>query len=65
MRNLGYRGLIVGLTGSLDTFSVQEFMIKGVNEVLNKPITVEKMNKILLKLKNHHPQDQIDLCSFY
>ena len=44
---------------------MQEFMIKGVNEVLSKPITVEKMNKILLKLKSHRPQDQIDLCSFY
>lgn len=47
MRALGYRGLIVGLTGQMDPACIQEFVDCGANEVVGKPCDVELIKSIL------------------
>jgi len=47
MRELGYNGLIIGLTGNVDTESSKKFISYGANTVLYKPMEVKELDAIL------------------
>jgi CheY-like chemotaxis protein len=38
MRDMGFRGLIVGVTGHMDVHARNEFIASGADEVLTKPV---------------------------
>ena len=46
MRELGYRGLIVGLTGDTGEEDVRHFMAHGANAVLPKPFNIDELDQI-------------------
>ena len=45
VRDAGYRGLIVGVTGDTSTESVQRFQQHGANAVLSKPLKLDKLKQ--------------------
>ena len=47
LRHLGYTGLIVGMTGVSMPKYIEHFLNQGANEVLEKPLDVEKWDSIL------------------
>jgi CheY-like chemotaxis protein len=55
---LGYSGLVVGVTGNALVADVQEFLNHGAHDVVAKPLTPQKFAEILVKF-NHllQPQD--------
>lgn len=50
VRKLGYKGLIIGITGDVDPSSVINFKKKGVDEVLSKPIDIENLKRVIGKI---------------
>ena len=49
MRALGYQNLIVGVTGNLSNFDIDDFLKAGVDKVLGKPLQREAFAKIVLE----------------
>eukprot|EP00597_Dinobryon_sp_UTEXLB2267_P008276 CAMPEP_0170086692 /NCGR_PEP_ID=MMETSP0019_2-20121128/21313_1 /TAXON_ID=98059 /ORGANISM="Dinobryon sp., Strain UTEXLB2267" /LENGTH=655 /DNA_ID=CAMNT_0010303883 /DNA_START=864 /DNA_END=2831 /DNA_ORIENTATION=+ len=43
IRQHGYRGLIVGISGDIDPSCIERFKKKGVNDVMPKPIDVDQL----------------------
>ena len=46
LRAQGYSGLIIGVTGSADSNTFSKFKLSGANEVLTKPLDVDKFQHI-------------------
>ena len=55
IRKLGYRGVIIGVTGNMLDEDIKEFIDCGADAVMPKPFDVEdfsrKVNEILLRSK--------------
>ena len=47
IREEGYRGLIVGLTGDTSSEDVHHFREHGADAVMAKPFVIEEFNKIV------------------
>jgi CheY-like chemotaxis protein len=47
IKEMGYRGVIIGMTGNPAAAFIQEFTAKGALEVMIKPITPDKIAKIV------------------
>ena len=47
LRDLGYRGKIIGLTGNTDQSDVDIFMTNGADAVLFKPLDIEALDSVL------------------
>lgn len=43
VRQRGYTGLILGITGDVDPLSVEKFRKEGANDVLPKPVDIEDL----------------------
>eukprot|EP01039_Chlorochromonas_danica_P003832 gene3832-4185_t len=43
LRKLGYKGLIIGVTGDVHEEAVQRFLSHGADHVLSKPLDIEKL----------------------
>jgi CheY-like chemotaxis protein len=57
IRQYGYRGLIVGISGDVDPACIERFKKKGVDDVMSKPIDVDKLKMNIeqfLRSQNHH-----------
>ena len=54
VRAMGYRGPIVGITGNVLAEDVRDFLLKGANHVLPKPIDVGGMKEIFRALLPEH-----------
>jgi len=54
LREIGYQGLIIGLTGNTGSEEVKEFISHGADHVLCKPLEIEKYDKIVKEYKNSH-----------
>ena len=63
IKGMGYHGVVYGMTGMGDPFSIQEFMSKGADDVLVKPISDEKLNRVFVKLKGYKPPSQLPEAS--
>lgn len=50
MREIGYTGLIFGITGNAFQKDIDEFMLCGVDDVLIKPITAENFTDIMERI---------------
>ena len=42
IRQLGYKGLIVGVTGNSQQSDIDEFTAAGVDKVMTKPLDIER-----------------------
>jgi CheY-like chemotaxis protein len=47
IRHMGYRGVIIGVTGNALTEDVEYFMRSGANAVLTKPLDINEMLRII------------------
>ena len=47
MRSMGYKGLIVGVTGNALLSDIELFLSHGADAVLNKPIDMNKLDELL------------------
>ena len=47
MRDLGFAGLIIGLTGNALEQDIAEYMAQGANAVLKKPLVMEELLQII------------------
>ena len=52
IRALGYTGLMLGVTGNAMEKDIQTFISSGVNEVLVKPLDMDKLKYLLTKYVN-------------
>ena len=43
IRERGYRGLIIGITGNTEASEVEHFLSQGANAVLAKPVRLESL----------------------
>mmetsp|Transcript_14033 Transcript_14033/g.20983 ORF Transcript_14033/g.20983 Transcript_14033/m.20983 type:complete len:769 (+) Transcript_14033:170-2476(+) len=53
IRNLGYKGLVFGVTGNGLQEDVDRFTASGVNQVMIKPLNVEKFCSAMKGSRNH------------
>lgn len=51
IRNLGYRGLIIGVTGNGQSESVQDLKDSGANHVLIKPLRLKELKKVMTSVE--------------
>jgi CheY-like chemotaxis protein/anti-sigma regulatory factor (Ser/Thr protein kinase) len=49
LREMGYRGIIIGVTGNAVPEDMRHFVKSGANEVLVKPVTYEMLEKCLVR----------------
>jgi CheY-like chemotaxis protein len=66
LRELGYKNLIIGLTGTADTIEINEFIQYGADYVLTKPMDSRKMKLLIAFIKSYgtnRPQDKIIHCA--
>jgi signal transduction histidine kinase/CheY-like chemotaxis protein len=49
LRAIGFRGIIIGLTGDANQVEIEKFLDTGADEVLIKPVSYEDMEKCLRK----------------
>jgi len=64
IRQYGYRGLIVGISGDVDPACIERFKKKGVDDVMSKPIDVDKLKMFIeqfLRSQNHHSSTSVQL----
>jgi CheY-like chemotaxis protein len=47
VRRLGYRGIIIGLTGQMQQEEVDVFLQSGADEVLGKPLDMARLLELL------------------
>ena len=47
MRSLGYKGLVLGVTGNVLPSDVEHFMAHGANRVIPKPLKADMLKKIV------------------
>ena len=52
LRDLGYRGQIVGLTGDAMEIDVEEFIKSGANVVFTKPVDAKRLDVLLRSVAN-------------
>ena len=57
IRQLGYRGIIVGLTGNALPVDVQEYMASGADEVLIKPLSAALLYSSLETIRRGRSND--------
>ena len=50
LRSLGYRGIVVGVTGDAHEEDIRAFKDAGVDAVLPKPITFRQLEDCLMNL---------------
>jgi len=50
MRQLGYRGLIMGVTGNVAKTDIDDFITQGANAVLKKPVSIEMLFQVFVDL---------------
>lgn len=50
IRELGYKGLMLGLTGNVMTADIQEFQQCGLDHVMIKPFEISEFNKFAEKV---------------
>ena len=50
IRSLGYKGLIIGVTGNALPADTESFLTHGANRVLVKPLRVEILDKTISEL---------------
>ena len=55
MRDLGFGGLIVGVTGSVMVRDVQNYGMAGADLILSKPISTEAMNGVFKRIMDSCP----------
>ncbi len=53
LRALGYRHLIIGVTGNAMDFDITSFEDAGADMVITKPVHINQMNKVLEYCKLH------------
>jgi CheY-like chemotaxis protein len=53
IRELGYTGKIFGVTGNAFQSDIDDFLAHGVNEVLIKPVSIEKYSFIVQSIVEH------------
>lgn len=53
IRSLGYKGLIIGVTGNMMPSDVEYFMNAGANIILPKPLSLESLQDYLMKEFHH------------
>ncbi len=47
IRGLGYRGIIIGLTGDVNPESIERMLNCGANKVLSKPVTMNEVFSVI------------------
>ena len=47
IREMGYRGIIIGVTGDVMDDEIQDFKASGANAVLEKPLDMNKFSRIV------------------
>jgi CheY-like chemotaxis protein len=47
MRDLKYQGRILGVTGNVLQADIDDFLAQGVNQVILKPLTIDKFKQAL------------------
>ena len=52
IRSLGYKGLIIGVTGNALPADTESFLTHGANRVLVKPLRVEVLDKTIADLSH-------------
>ena len=66
LRELGYKNLIIGLTGTTDPIEINEFIQNGADYVLTKPMDNHKIKLLITFIKSygtHRPQNKIIHCA--
>lgn len=53
LRQNGYSGLVVGVTGNVLSDQIESFKNSGVNDVLSKPLDVNILLNLLNQYHNH------------
>ena len=54
LRNLGYNGLILGVTGNALPCDIQNFIGKGADHVLTKPLNLETFDNALRSIRSNN-----------
>ena len=47
IRELGFRGLIIGVTGNMLPEDIEDFKSHGANRVIGKPLSVQILKQII------------------
>lgn len=66
LRELGYKNLIIGLTGTTDPTEINEFIQNGADYVLTKPMDNRKIKLLITFIKSYgtnRPQNKIIHCA--
>ena len=66
LRELGYKNLIIGITGTVDPNEINEFIQNGADYVLTKPMDNHKIKLLITFIKSygtHRPQNKIIHCA--
>ena len=52
IRNLGYRGRIVGVTGNAMQYDIDHFINKGADCVITKPVDIKALLRVVHEYTN-------------
>jgi len=55
IRELGYKGVILGVTGNALEEDTDNFIASGADKVLIKPLRIEAYDKAVMELLHYHP----------
>lgn len=61
IRNAGFKGIVVGVTGDAQPEDVRAFVSSGADEVLIKPITAEKLDECLSRIIQKRLDEKMQL----
>ena len=61
IRELGYKGKIFGITGNAFQSDIDEFIAHGVDEVLIKPLSMDKYAYVVQTIFSSLPSDEASL----
>ena len=56
IRNLGYEGVVIGVTANVLQADIEDFITQGADNVIKKPLNAEKFLHVLTALRSERRQ---------
>ena len=60
VREMGYKGVVIGVTGNVTDEDVDDFVEQGVDLVILKPLTVESFENAMATLQQNSGEEEIE-----
>ena len=58
VRDMGYKGVVIGVTGNVTDEDVDDFVKQGVDLVILKPLTVESFENAMAAMKHEEQREE-------